>query len=236
MFEFKDGPTAQWRPDPFGRYELRRFFLGAPTSLVKSGEILGYDQIDVEVPAEAPLHTAPQVPPVPPVQVPSAPAMEEPHVPLAPAAAFAAGPTTVARWKDKARVVVARSPIQGRALLYAAVVAVLIVTIVPLALVLGGTPKTSHLGAPISPNSSTTTTAGPAVALPVTSTTKGQSVTSTTASTTTTTLSANPIVALGQLALQAQKTQPSTATKAAAPSSSGGSSHPTSTSSSPAAG
>ncbi|HXQ91110.1 MAG TPA: hypothetical protein VN768_06075, partial [Acidimicrobiales bacterium] len=93
MFEFKDGPTAQWRPDPFGRYELRRFFLGAPTSLVKSGEILGYDQIDVEVPAEAPLHTAPQVPPVPPVQVPSAPAMEEPHVPLAPAAAFAAGPT-----------------------------------------------------------------------------------------------------------------------------------------------
>ncbi len=34
---------ADWRPDPFGRFELRRFFLGSPTSLVKDGPVERYD-------------------------------------------------------------------------------------------------------------------------------------------------------------------------------------------------
>ena len=42
--ETTDSPNAQWRPDPFGRFESRRFFLGQPTSLVKNGDIVGYDE------------------------------------------------------------------------------------------------------------------------------------------------------------------------------------------------
>ena len=34
---------ADWRPDPFGRFEFRRFFLGSPTSLVKDGSTERYD-------------------------------------------------------------------------------------------------------------------------------------------------------------------------------------------------
>jgi hypothetical protein len=34
---------ADWRPDPFGRFEQRRFFLGSPTSLVKDGSDERYD-------------------------------------------------------------------------------------------------------------------------------------------------------------------------------------------------
>jgi hypothetical protein len=36
---------ADWRPDPFGRFELRRFFLGRPTSVVKSGNNEAYDPV-----------------------------------------------------------------------------------------------------------------------------------------------------------------------------------------------
>ncbi len=36
---------ADWRPDPFGRFELRRFFLGSPTSLVRDGSIEHYDPV-----------------------------------------------------------------------------------------------------------------------------------------------------------------------------------------------
>jgi hypothetical protein len=40
---------ADWRPDPFGRFELRRFFLGVPTSLVKDGSDERYDPDFTEV-------------------------------------------------------------------------------------------------------------------------------------------------------------------------------------------
>jgi hypothetical protein len=36
---------ADWRPDPFGRFDLRRFFLGSPTSLVRDGSIEHYDPV-----------------------------------------------------------------------------------------------------------------------------------------------------------------------------------------------
>jgi hypothetical protein len=36
---------ADWRPDPFGRFELRRFFLDKPTSVVRNGAIESYDPI-----------------------------------------------------------------------------------------------------------------------------------------------------------------------------------------------
>ena len=36
---------ADWRPDPFGRSELRRFFLGSPTSLVRDGTAEHYDPV-----------------------------------------------------------------------------------------------------------------------------------------------------------------------------------------------
>ena len=36
---------ADWRPDPYGRAELRRFFLGSPTSLVRDGTAERYDPI-----------------------------------------------------------------------------------------------------------------------------------------------------------------------------------------------
>ena len=37
--------SADWRPDPFGRSELRRFFLGSPTSLVRDGTTERYDPV-----------------------------------------------------------------------------------------------------------------------------------------------------------------------------------------------
>ena len=63
MPETQDGSTAEWRPDPSGRYEWRRFFLGQPTSLVMRGEVVGYDQIDPPAPDAA--RYAPPAPPVP---------------------------------------------------------------------------------------------------------------------------------------------------------------------------
>ena len=36
---------ADWRPDPFGRFEQRRFFLGSPTSLVKDDSTERYDPV-----------------------------------------------------------------------------------------------------------------------------------------------------------------------------------------------
>jgi hypothetical protein len=36
---------AEWQTDPFGRFESRRFFLGAPTSLVRNGETETVDPI-----------------------------------------------------------------------------------------------------------------------------------------------------------------------------------------------
>ena len=36
---------GDWRPDPFGRAELRRFFLGSPTSLVRDGATERYDAV-----------------------------------------------------------------------------------------------------------------------------------------------------------------------------------------------
>jgi hypothetical protein len=36
----------QWRPDPFGRYELRRFFFDLPTSLVMTGSFETYDAVE----------------------------------------------------------------------------------------------------------------------------------------------------------------------------------------------
>jgi len=36
---------AQWRPDPFRRFELRRFFLDQPTSLVMNGSLETYDAV-----------------------------------------------------------------------------------------------------------------------------------------------------------------------------------------------
>jgi hypothetical protein len=36
----------QWRPDPFGRYEFRRFFFDLPTSLVMTGSFETYDAVE----------------------------------------------------------------------------------------------------------------------------------------------------------------------------------------------
>ena len=44
---------ADWRPDPFGRFELRRFFLGSPTSLVRDGSMEHYDPVLATDTAEA---------------------------------------------------------------------------------------------------------------------------------------------------------------------------------------
>jgi hypothetical protein len=51
----KSGPHADWRPDPFGRSEARRFFLGAPTSVVRNGATEGYDPVAplMEIPEHA---------------------------------------------------------------------------------------------------------------------------------------------------------------------------------------
>ena len=40
---------ADWRPDPFGRFELRRFFLGRPTSVVRSGDTEAYDPVTAQI-------------------------------------------------------------------------------------------------------------------------------------------------------------------------------------------
>ncbi len=68
MPEPEDGPNGEWRSDPFGRYELRRFLYGRPTSLVKRGDIVGYDHIDAWLSAAGhPLaEAAVQPPPLPP--------------------------------------------------------------------------------------------------------------------------------------------------------------------------
>src|SRR6202035_412448 len=62
-----------WRPDPFGRFELRRFFLGRPTSLVKRGKVIGYDQIDAWLPPATATEEpkAPSSAPLPPDQTPA---------------------------------------------------------------------------------------------------------------------------------------------------------------------
>lgn len=39
------GPHADWRPDPFGRFQARRFFLDAPTSVVRNGVTESYDPV-----------------------------------------------------------------------------------------------------------------------------------------------------------------------------------------------
>ena len=47
-----DGPVfqdADWRPDPSGRYELRRYVAGQPTSLVRSGDAEQYDDVSALV-------------------------------------------------------------------------------------------------------------------------------------------------------------------------------------------
>ena len=37
--------AAEWRPDPFGRFEQRHFFLGRPTSLVRDGDVESFDEV-----------------------------------------------------------------------------------------------------------------------------------------------------------------------------------------------
>jgi len=66
--EPKDSPNAEWRPDPLGRYEWRRFFLGKPTSLVKRGEVIGYDPIDELTLASTDERPEPQIPSATPAQ------------------------------------------------------------------------------------------------------------------------------------------------------------------------
>jgi len=43
---------ADWRPDPFGHFELRRFFLGNPTSLVRDGITERYDPVPAVAPTQ----------------------------------------------------------------------------------------------------------------------------------------------------------------------------------------
>jgi len=51
---------ADWRPDPFGHFELRRFFLGNPTSLVRDGATERYDPVPA---GETTQDTSPPTPP-----------------------------------------------------------------------------------------------------------------------------------------------------------------------------
>ncbi len=67
--ESTDSPNAQWRPDPFGRFESRRFFLGQATSLVKNGDTVGYDEVD-HVDESAPVSEVPVAAAVDPVPTP----------------------------------------------------------------------------------------------------------------------------------------------------------------------
>jgi len=61
---------ADWRPDPTGRFELRRFFLGQPTSVVRSGDVEVYDPVPTS-PDDAPSSS--------PEDVSGAPAAGEPR-------------------------------------------------------------------------------------------------------------------------------------------------------------
>jgi hypothetical protein len=54
--ESRSSVYADWRPDPFGRFELRRFFLERPTSVVRIGDTESYDPVTNE---EAPADTTP---------------------------------------------------------------------------------------------------------------------------------------------------------------------------------
>jgi hypothetical protein len=42
---FGSDQIAEWRPDPFGRWPFRRYFLGQPTSRVSTGEVEGMDPV-----------------------------------------------------------------------------------------------------------------------------------------------------------------------------------------------
>ena len=66
MSESNAGPNGEWRADPFGRFELRRFLFGRPTSLVFNGSSVSYDQIDTWL-------TAPPPPPPPAAAAPPPP-------------------------------------------------------------------------------------------------------------------------------------------------------------------
>ncbi len=62
---------ADWRPDPYGHFELRRFFLGNPTSLVRDGATERYDPVPTDAPTEdasepTPSEADEQTPPSPP--------------------------------------------------------------------------------------------------------------------------------------------------------------------------
>ena len=71
-----DGPVfqdADWRPDPSGRYELRRYVAGQPTSLVRSGDAEQYDDVSALI-ERGPSGRPALRPPVAPVSTGPAPA------------------------------------------------------------------------------------------------------------------------------------------------------------------
>jgi len=62
-----DEPWGEWRPDPFDRYPWRHFFLGRPTSIVRTGDVEGYDPVSAllplaDVPDVAPGEPGPRPP------------------------------------------------------------------------------------------------------------------------------------------------------------------------------
>src|SRR5579864_1057279 len=147
MSDSEDGPNREWRPDPFGRYELRRFFLGVPTSLVKSGEVVAYDQIDLWLPTGTPPPLEPRAPASTPVaetptpsgavetQEGATPSPAAPGSRPEPDAPAGAAPQST---RTMASALVSRAPLHGKARAWLAVAGILILIGVPLGWVLGG--------------------------------------------------------------------------------------------------
>src|SRR5579863_529293 len=84
MRESNEGPNGEWRPDPFGRFEFRRFLFGRPTSLVKNGDTEGYDQIETWIAEAREPQQGPPLPPFSPAPSTQAPGAAPPPPPPPP--------------------------------------------------------------------------------------------------------------------------------------------------------
>src|ERR1700681_759300 len=170
MVEPTDSPNREWRPDPSGRFELRRFFLGRPTSLVKRGTVISYDQVDPWLPAP-PAQDAP----TPPSSAPpphnhsrgetavARPESEPSAAPVPSATTEEESPPEENPPQDTLnRRLVSRLQIRRGLPVYLGAAALLIVIGGLVALILGLSSSAQPLTAP----ASTTTSANPAVELP----------------------------------------------------------------------
>ena len=142
MSETQDGPNAEWRPDPFGRYEWRRFFLDQPTSLVMRDEVVGYDQIDTLAPESAvSVQKELEVPswwPVPETHTPyPAPQPSLGNVPSSQAASYVPGHPPLQPAESATRILASRLHVYGRARAGFAVAGILTLIVIGVVIALG---------------------------------------------------------------------------------------------------